>query len=100
MRFSPLIFTAILLASNVYGGVSMDTQIEKIMNAPASERVGLMNQLKIKLATMNEEERKEALQKLQGGAGREMGKGSQNQLSAMPIQQINLTVQPNSSNRH
>jgi len=100
MRLLALIFTAVLLANSVYGGVSMDAQIEKIMNAPASERVGLMNQLKIKLANMNEEERKETLQKLQGGMGREMGKGSQNHLSTMPIQQINLTAQPSSSNRH
>ena len=100
MRLLALIFTAIFFASNVYGGVSMDAQIEKIMSAPASERVGLMNQLKIKLANMNEEERKEALQKLQGGMGREMGKGSQNHLSTMPVQQINITAQPSSSNRH
>lgn len=89
MRLSPLIFITIFFASSVYGDISIDNHIEQIMNAPAKERVGLMNQLKIKLAAMNEDERKEALQKLQANRSRGMGKGSQNHLSAMPMQQMN-----------
>ena len=106
MRLLPLIFTTTFLIGSVYGDVSLDAQIEQIMSAPANERVGLMNQLKTKLAGMNESERKEALQKLQGG----MGKGSQNHLSTMPMQQMkaggsaqrqmNAHTQPNFSNRH
>jgi len=110
MRLLPLIFTTTFLVGSVYGDVSMDAQIEQIMNAPVNERVGLMNQLKTKIASMNESERNEALQKLQGGMGRGMSKGSQNHLSSMPMQhmkasgsaqrQMNAHTQPNFSNRH
>lgn len=110
MRLLPLIFTTTFLVGSVYGDVSMDAQIEQIMNAPANERVGLMNQLKTKLAGMNENERKEALQKLQNGMDRGIGKGSQSHLSPMPMQhmngsgstqrQMNAHTQPNFSNRH
>ena len=39
-------------------------RLKKIQNAPAQERVRLMNEFKMKLAKMNQEERMEALSKL------------------------------------
>ncbi len=102
MRLLPLIFTTTLLIGSAYGDVSLDAQIEQIMNAPVNARVGLMNQLKTKLATMNEDERRETLQKLQGNMNREMGKGSQNQqmnLGGSAQRQMNTHTQPNFSNR-
>ncbi len=64
-------FTSILLLTTLYGSVnaqsSMDEEIEHIMKAPQKERVELMNQFKTKLANLNEQERKEAIRKLQIG---------------------------------
>ncbi len=47
------------------GAESIDDQIVKIQNAPAQERVELMNRLKLRIAAMNEAEREEALNALQ-----------------------------------
>ena len=44
---------------------TIDAQIEKIQNAPAQERVELMNQFKKQLMTMNQEQREEAISKMQ-----------------------------------
>lgn len=44
---------------------TIDAQIEKIQNAPAQERVQLMNEFKQQLATMNKEQRQEAVAKMQ-----------------------------------
>lgn len=64
-------FTSILLLTTLYGSVyaedSMNEEIEHIMKAPQKERVELMNQFKTKLANLNEQERKEAIRKLQIG---------------------------------
>lgn len=49
----------------VSGAESIDEQIAKIQNAPAQERVELMNRLKLQIAAMNEAEREEALNALQ-----------------------------------
>ncbi len=40
---------------------TIDAQIQAIQDAPASERVELMNEFKIQLSTMNEQERSEAI---------------------------------------
>ncbi|MFY9142626.1 hypothetical protein [Sulfuricurvum sp.] len=40
---------------------SIDTQIDEIQKAPAEQRVQLMNQLKMKLANMNEEDQIKAM---------------------------------------
>ncbi len=42
----------------------IDKEIKKIKEAPAQERVELMNAFKLKLAQMNQQERTEALEKL------------------------------------
>ena len=44
--------------------VTVDEQITAIKNAPAQERVQLMNQFKERLATMNESEREAAIKQL------------------------------------
>lgn len=44
---------------------SVDAQIEAMQSAPARERVELMNEFKRKLSLMNQEDRSEAIGKLQ-----------------------------------
>ena len=44
---------------------TIDAQIEKIQNAPAQERVKLMNEFKQQLASMNQEQRQEAISAMQ-----------------------------------
>ncbi len=44
--------------------VTVDEQITEILEAPAQQRVQLMNQFKIRLAAMNEEDREEAIAQL------------------------------------
>lgn len=53
------------LVVQLSGAESIGEQIEKIQNAPAQERVELMNRLKLQIAQMNEAEREEALNALQ-----------------------------------
>lgn len=89
MKFFPFFCAMIILVSVAQGESIIDTQIDQIMKAPANERYELMNQLKTNIATMNETQRNEALQKLQSGMGKGMGKGSQNNFSGMPMQQMN-----------
>jgi len=43
---------------------SIDQQIKQIKEAPAKERVRLMNEFKLQLSTMNQDERTQALTKL------------------------------------
>jgi len=60
--------TLVLLGTLTLGlaaDATIDAQIEKIQNAPAQERVQLMNQFKKQLATMNQEQREEAIIKMQ-----------------------------------
>jgi len=45
--------------------LSIDEKIENIKNAPSSERVQMMNQLKLQMAQMNQEDRMNAIHKLQ-----------------------------------
>ena len=44
---------------------TIDTQIQRIQNAPAAQKVQLMNEFKQQLATMNKEQRQEAIGKMQ-----------------------------------
>ncbi len=81
---------------------SIDTQIEQVMNAKSSERYELMNQLKSKLATMNENERNEALQKL--SRGKNLNRNGENHGSGLMLQthqpSMSKQHQPNSNNAH
>lgn len=45
--------------------LTVDEQITEIQNAPQQERVQLMNQFKLRVANMNQEQREEAIQQLQ-----------------------------------
>ncbi len=52
------------MAEDTTTGMTVDEQITAIKNAPAQERVRLMNQFKVRLATMNEAEREAAITQL------------------------------------
>ena len=75
MKFAKITLSVALLGALTLGmaedtastetTVSIDAQIEAIQAAPAQERVQLMNQFKQRLATMNEEQRTEAIAQLQ-----------------------------------
>jgi small-conductance mechanosensitive channel len=52
------------MAEDIATGMTVDEQITAIKNAPAQERVRLMNQFKVRLATMNEAEREAAITQL------------------------------------
>lgn len=54
------------------GADSINEQIEKIQNAPAQDRVEMMNRLKLQIASMNEAEREEALKTLQQSGSHKM----------------------------
>lgn len=58
------IILILLFGSAVFAETSVDEQIQEIKNAPAHERVKLMNKLKLQLAEMNAEQRNEAISKL------------------------------------
>ena len=45
--------------------LSIDEKIENIKNAPAEKRVEMMNQFKLQMAQMNQQERSNAINKLQ-----------------------------------
>lgn len=97
MKILFFLSTVVALSSVAHSESTIDTQINQIMQAPANQRVELMNQLKTKLAAMNATERNEALQKLSGNKGINM---MQNRSSFSPAQhQINTNHQSNQSNR-
>ena len=54
----------IFFARIVWGGESIDAQIEAIRKAPPQERFKLMNRLKRQLVQMNQKQRSEAIAKL------------------------------------
>lgn len=99
MKFLSLLAAIIILASAAQSDDSIDAQIEQVMNAKSSERYELMNQLKTKLATMNENERNEALQKLSGG--KNLNKNEENHGSSLMLQrhQLNMQKQQMNTNR-
>ncbi|MDF1880420.1 hypothetical protein JHD50_03725 [Sulfurimonas sp. MAG313] len=58
--------TLILLGSLAFANeVNIDVQIEQIKNASAQERVELMNEFKVQLSEMNQEDRTQTISKLQ-----------------------------------
>ncbi len=60
---------------------TIDDQITEIQNAPEQERVQLMNQFKLRVANMNQEQRSEAIQQLQQRMGTQTkNKDSQQQM--------------------
>lgn len=62
---SAVLFLALI--THVYADSSIDQEIAQILKAPQKKRAAMMNQLKIKLAAMNAQERSEAIHKLQIG---------------------------------
>ena len=68
MKTITLSATALMLLGTLTLGmaneISVDEQITAIQEAPAQERVQLMNQFKTRLATMNESEREAAITQL------------------------------------
>lgn len=72
LKFNTLSLLFIVTMSSSVLANSINEQIEAIKNSPPTERVELMNRLKIQIAAMNEEDRLNALNALQqsrGGAG-------------------------------
>jgi chromosome segregation ATPase len=71
MKFSNIVLSLIVLGTvslvtaQELEGTSIDAEIAAIQAAPAQERVELMNQLKQKLANMNEADRMSAIKHLQ-----------------------------------
>jgi len=60
--------TLVLLGTLTLGlatDATIDAQIERIQNAPAAEKVKLMNKFKQRLMSMNQEQRQEAVAKMQ-----------------------------------
>lgn len=60
---SIFIFFSILLVADE-ATLSIDAQIEAIKNAPPQKRVEMMNALKRRLATMNQQQRMQAIQQM------------------------------------
>lgn len=67
MRLAKKVIALAILGSltAVFADTITDTQIEAIKNAPAKERVQLMNQFKMRLRSMNEADREAAITALQ-----------------------------------
>lgn len=68
----------------LYGADSINAQIEAIQKASPQERVVLMNNLKLQLASMNEEARSKAIGTLQTKMGSLMGTTT----SQMPMNSV------------
>lgn len=83
-----------LLGSLALAEVSIDEQIQEIQNAPATERVEMMNALKVRISNMNSEERIEAVLQLRtqmrAGQANEKGEHSQSTQDANMIQMQNM----------
>jgi hypothetical protein len=81
--------TAVILSvSLLYGAGSINEQIQAIQKASPRERAQLMNKLKIQIASMNEEERADAISSLRT----EMGGKSMN-LGTFPVCQRMQQIQ-------
>lgn len=65
MKHLSLIFFLYGVLGILYAQNSIDDEIAQIMKAPPQERVLLMNQLKSKIAEMNEQERSSAIRNMQ-----------------------------------
>lgn len=72
---------------------TIDAQIEKIQNAPAQEKVKLMNEFKQQLMTMNQEQRQEAVAAMQAEmqAAREMTKTQTQERKQVRVDQAEAT---------
>ena len=82
MKFTKITLSVALLGAFTLGmAADIDVQIEKIQNAPAQERVELMNEFKQQLANMNKEDRMQAIsqmqEKMQAHAQENMQEGKQ-----------------------
>ena len=59
------VIAMILGALHAYGADAIDEQIQAVLRASPADRVKLMNQLKLQLASMSEQQRITAIQTLQ-----------------------------------
>ncbi|SFV53780.1 hypothetical protein MNB_SM-4-397 [hydrothermal vent metagenome] len=60
-----LLMVNLSIFAEVNDAISIDAQIDKIKNAPAAERVELMNAFKMHISEMNQEERSHVISKMQ-----------------------------------
>ncbi|MDP3119676.1 MAG: hypothetical protein Q8N01_04605 [Sulfuricurvum sp.] len=65
------LIAVILSTSLLYGADTINEQIQAIQKASVQERAELMNKLKIQIASMNEEERADAISSLRTSMGGE-----------------------------
>ena len=71
----------------VFADVTVDQQIQEIKNAPAQERVKLMNQFKVRLRTMNEADREKAIAQLKTQTMQKEGTQTTQQEGTQTMQQ-------------
>ena len=88
--------TLIVLGTLTLGlaDANIDTQISQIRNAPAQDRVKMMNEFKQQMATMNKEDRSEAISRLQVQRRSEQGnansENSEHQMGENEHQEKNM----------
>lgn len=78
---------------------SIDEQITEIQNAPEQERVQLMNQFKLRVANMNQEQREEAITQLQQRMRATTAQGTQAQ-KQMQMQQSQEMLKTQNMNQN
>ena len=64
-KITTILAIVVTLTLGLAADAKMDAQIERIRNASATEKVQLMNEFKLKLATMNKAQRQKAIAKMQ-----------------------------------
>lgn len=89
------LIAVILSTSLLHGADTINEQIQAIQKASIQERAELMNKLKIQIASMNEEERADAISSLRTSMGGEAinARGSQAPMSS--LQRIQQSAQQN-----
>lgn len=89
--------TALIIGTSLlYGTDSINEQIQAMQKVSVQERAELMNKLKIQIASMNEEERANAISTLRKNMGGEAinAKGAQSPMNSLQrIQQAQSTQQ-------
>lgn len=90
INFKRILIVMIIGVFYVYGAQPIDEQIQAVLQASPSDRVRLMNQLKLQLASMNEQQRDSAIQmlktKMSGGTHINIYQMGQQKSNMQPMQ--------------
>lgn len=91
MSYKIYMILLVLGMINLINADSINEQIEAVKNADPSQRVEMMNRLKIQIANMNEQERSQTIEMLQKNMnspnkGAQNGIRNRNERSAQPPQ--------------